>query len=109
MFTVVIFWQDKKWNDEMECFINNNNEHIGIITLERTEPPKYDTSLNYDELRAKTIENLQKEIASSKARLEDSCARLSKARKVAAKSLQEILKEALEDLNFLAVNFAIPR
>ena len=53
------------------------------------------------------IENLQKEIASSKARLEDSCARLSKARKVAAKSLQEILKEALEDLNFLAVNFAI--
>lgn len=39
--------------------------------------------------------------------MEDSCARLSKARKVAAKSLQEILKEALEDLNFLAVNFAI--
>lgn len=53
------------------------------------------------------IENLEKQIAESKAKLKDSCARLSATRKEAAKNLQEILKSALLDLNFLTVNFEI--
>ena len=53
------------------------------------------------------IQNLQKQIASKQEELAADCEKLSKLRKQAASSLQKILKQALEDLNFLSVAFEI--
>lgn len=53
------------------------------------------------------MQNLQKQIAEQKANLDQVCQELTNARLKAARSLEKILKQALEDLNFLAVNFEI--
>lgn len=53
------------------------------------------------------IQKLEKEIAAKQEVLFESCEKLSNLRKQAAKALEEILKQALEDLNFLSVAFEI--
>jgi len=53
------------------------------------------------------IQKLEKEIAEKQKQLAQACSTLSALRKQAAASLEKILKEALEDLNFLSVAFEI--
>lgn len=53
------------------------------------------------------MQNLQKQLSEQKAMLDADCKLLTDARRNAAKVLEEILKQALEDLNFLSVNFKI--
>ncbi|MBQ7360588.1 MAG: DNA repair protein RecN [Lachnospiraceae bacterium] len=53
------------------------------------------------------MQNLQKQLSEQKAMLDADCKLLTDTRRNAAKALEEILKQALEDLNFLSVNFKI--
>ncbi len=68
------------------------------------EKQKYlDRLLHYNE----EMEQVEKAMKESKIQLNNLCIQLSERRKAAAKKLEQLIKEALADLNFIAVEFQI--
>lgn len=105
----VVFREDEfRELEERITFIQNLKSKYGstieaILEYEINAKKRYETLVDYQQYKEKLTNTLQEKLT----QLTTECEKLTKVREQAAKELEEKIKEALIDLNFLDVQFKV--
>lgn len=105
----VVFREDEfRELEERITFIQNLKSKYGstieaILEYEINAKKRYETLVDYQQYKEKLTNTLQEKLK----QLTTECEKLTKVREQAAKELEEKIKEALIDLNFLDVQFKV--
>lgn len=105
----VVFREDEfRELEERITFIQNLKSKYGstieaILEYEENAKKRYETLVDYQQYKEKLTDTLQEKLK----QLTTECEKLTKVREQAAKELEEKIKEALIDLNFLDVQFKV--
>ena len=105
----VVFREDEfRELEERITFIQNLKSKYGstieaILEYEENAKKRYETLVDYQQYKEQLTDTLQEKLK----QLTTECEKLTKVREQAAKELEEKIKEALIDLNFLDVQFKV--